>query len=94
MKMTCTMAILALVACMGTASAAWLQKKDNNNEQVQQVETSTGIPTYFYGDQLGHCDMTRRGLVMSLELMISYGPKSGMSLATIGTPTITAIVIL
>ena len=65
--MTCIIAILALVAWMGTASAAWLQKKDNNKEQDQQVETSSGIPTYFYGDQLGHCDVTRRGVVMSLE---------------------------
>ena len=67
MKVTCAMAILALVAWMGTASAAWLQKKDSSKEQDQKVDTSAGIPTYFYGDQLGHCDVTRRGVVMSLE---------------------------
>ena len=67
MKITCAMAILALAVWTGTANAAWLQKKDPNTDQEQQAETSADIPTYFYGDQLGHCDLTRRGLVMSLE---------------------------
>ena len=67
MKIACAIAILALTAWTGTANAAWLQKKDNNEEEGRQVEASSDIPTYFYGDQLGHCDLTRRGLVMSLE---------------------------
>ena len=42
-------------------------KKGSNQEQDQNVNTSAGIPAYFYGDQLGHCDVTRRGVVMSLQ---------------------------